>query len=277
MIACRSVPEQTGNRREGPMTTTDPFTFTTERADRFHTSYATGGLQRQLYAEAFGEEYPAEVDPTSSCTWPVLAVMVRGLRLRPDDLLVDLGCGRGGTGLWLARACSARLIGIDISPRGVAMAVDRAAHFVPEQQATFRVGTFEDTGLPDACADGVVSMDALPFSSDRDAALRELRRILRPGARAVFTGNRLAPSHPKYGVVSTWPERIARAGLTLEHEEAQAGAEERWLRLYDLWERHESELRAEIGDQAIADLLTEARTLKTVIPHLTSTIYTVRA
>ncbi|GAA5084516.1 hypothetical protein HNP84_005401 [Thermocatellispora tengchongensis] len=78
------------------MTTTDPFDFTTERADRFHTSYAAGELQRRLYAEAFADEYPAEVDPTSSCTWSVLAAMLRGLRLGPDEILVDLGSSGGG-------------------------------------------------------------------------------------------------------------------------------------------------------------------------------------
>src|SRR5207302_3350245 len=87
-----------------------------EPADLFHQARATGGLLAELYAEAFGDEYPDLVDPSSSCTWSVLADMIAGLRLRPGGLLVDLGCGRGGTGLWLARACSARLVGIDLSP-----------------------------------------------------------------------------------------------------------------------------------------------------------------
>ena len=38
-------------------------------------------------------------------------------------------------------------------------------------------------------ADGVVSMDALPFTSDRDKALCELGRIMRPGARAMRREN----------------------------------------------------------------------------------------
>ncbi|MEV0583189.1 methyltransferase domain-containing protein [Nonomuraea sp. NPDC050310] len=259
------------------MPTTDPFTFTTERSDRFHRAYAAGGLQGRLYAEAFGPERPAEVDAASGCTWQVLGEMVKGLRLRPDELLVDLGCGRGGTGLWLARALSARLVGVDVSPEGVAMAAERAAAFVAPGRARFEVGTFESTGLPDACADGVVSMDALPLSPDRTAALRELARILRPGARAVFTSTVLGPSHPGHERIRPWPDSLAEAGLTVENAVRQSGVERAWGRLHALWERDEAELRATIGDQATDDLLAEGRALRPLLDHLVTTIYTVRA
>src|SRR6202011_1576010 len=96
-----------------------PVPVTAAYNDALHAAAAGRGISSRLYAEAFGEEYPAQVDPSSSCTWSVLGEMVKRLRLRPDGLLVDLGCGRGGTGLWLARAFSARLIGLDISAEAV--------------------------------------------------------------------------------------------------------------------------------------------------------------
>jgi ubiquinone/menaquinone biosynthesis C-methylase UbiE len=248
-----------------------------EHADSFHAARATGGLQAQLVAQAFGDEYPAEVEPSSSCTWSVLGEMVGRLRLRPDDLLVDLGCGRGGTGLWLARAFSARLIGLDFSPVAIELANARAADFVPEGRATFQVGTFEQTGLPDACADGAISMDALPFTADRDAALREMARILRPGARAVFTIATKLPDHPRYDPQEpTWYERISRAGFQVENEVDRPEEIELWLRLYDLWERHEAELRAEIGDEATEQVLAEAASARQSVPYRTASLITVR-
>ena len=249
-----------------------------EDADRFHAARATGGLHLRLVAEAFGQEYPAQVEPSSSCTWTVLGEMVRRLRLRPDDLLVDLGCGRGGTGLWLARALTARLVGVDLSPVGVELATARAADFLPEGRARFQVGTFDRTGLPDACADGVISMDALPFAPDRDAALRELARILRPGARAVFTCGEKLPSHPRYDPDEPrWRDRATEAGLRVESEQERSEEAALWLRLYDRWEQHEAELRAEIGDEATEQVLIEARHARPALPHHRSLLVTVRA
>jgi SAM-dependent methyltransferase len=249
-----------------------------EHADRFHAARAESGLHSDLVAQAFGDEYPAQVEPSSSCTWSVLAEMVRRLRLRPDELLVDLGCGRGGTGLWLARAFSARLIGVDFSPVAIKLAQARAADFLPEGRADFRIGTFEQTGLPDACAHGVVSMDALPFAKDRDAAFRELARILRPGARAVFTVAEALPGHPRYNPQGPGlRDRIARAGLEIEYELERPEETGLWLRLYDLWEQHEAELRAEIGDEATEQVLIEANGARPHMDDHRSLLLTVRA
>jgi SAM-dependent methyltransferase len=210
-------------------------------------------LMRRLTEEAYGADSPGEVDPFSSCTWWTLGQFVAALRLRPGSTLVDLGCGRGGVGLWLARACACDVIGVDISPSGVAHAARRAAEFVPDGRARFQVGTFDATGLPDACADGAVSMDALPFAPDRAVALTEVRRILRPGGRLAFTG----VNNPAKG--QAWEPLLAGAGLRLVDRLPVKGWADRWLALYALWLAHEDELRAEVGEAAAEALLREAR------------------
>lgn len=261
-----------------PGTGDDEDSGETAAIDRFHDTHAEGGLQSHLWAMAFGGQHPAEVDPSSSCTWAVLGHMVAGLRLRPDAVLVDLGCGRGGVGLWLARAFSAYLIGIDRSPRGLEIAAGRAPSFLPEGRARFQKGTFERTGLPESCADGAVSMDALPFAPDRDAALRELGRILRPGARAVFTGIDKHAEHPRYDPgAPSWQERIARSGLDLIEQRERPEEPGLWIRLYELWEKHEAQLRAEIGEDAAEDLLTEARKNKPIMKYRRALLLTVSA
>ncbi|WP_375792265.1 class I SAM-dependent methyltransferase [Streptomyces rhizosphaericus] len=204
--------------------------------------------------------------------------MLRALRLRPDDLLVDLGCGRGGPGLWLARATSARLVGVDHSQQAIEIATVRATSFVPNGMARFQIGTFEDTGLPDSCANGVVSMDALPWASDRDAALRELRRILRPRARAVFTGSDRLPGHPTFASETpTWRDRILDAGLEIELDLERTEAGPQWQRLYEAWQEHEAEMRADIGDIQTENMLEEARTVGPLLPYMRLGLFVVRA
>ena len=173
-----------------------------------------------------------------SCTRSLLAHILEMLALRPGDLLVDLGCGRGGPGLWLVRETGARLVGLDFSPKGIALATRTAERFALPTPAQFRVASFDATGLPDASADGVVSVDGLPFAPDRDAALRELRRVLRPGARAVFTAAKPADDQPKSSGTGAWPDRVAGAGLELDHDEPRPDVPSFWLRLYRVASLH---------------------------------------
>jgi ubiquinone/menaquinone biosynthesis C-methylase UbiE len=196
------------------------------------------------------------VQPFSSCCWWLLGQLVTGLRLRPDDTLVDLGCGRGGPGLWLARALSTQLVALDFSPEAVELTAARAQSFLPADRATFQVGTFDATGLPPATAHGVVSIDALPFAPDRDAAVAEARRILAPGGRLVFTAGQRHEIEP--GSNSNWERRLTDAGFEIETRTVHPCHHEHWRRLYALWQEHADGLRRELGEDVTAELLAEA-------------------
>jgi ubiquinone/menaquinone biosynthesis C-methylase UbiE len=223
-----------------------------EDYDAAHAAVHRSALMRRLWSEAFGDEYPAEVAPFSSCTWWLLGRLVAALRLRPGGRLVDLGCGRGGPGLWLARALSASLIGIDFSRVAVELAAERVPEFVGPGRAEFRQATFERTGLPGASVDGAVSVDALPFATDRVAALAEARRILVPGGRFALTA-RVSP-----GGVGDWPAMAGSVGLDVEDQLDIPRDDEHWRRLHASWLAHESELRAELGDRTAGNLIVEA-------------------
>ena len=77
--------------------------------DEVHAATAKSTLLRELAVLAYGDEYPAEVAPTGMTTWWILGRRVAGLRVGPRERLVDLACGSGGPGLWLARAAGADL------------------------------------------------------------------------------------------------------------------------------------------------------------------------
>ena len=113
--------------------------------------------------------------------------MAHLLAIGPGSILVDLGSGRGGPGLWLARATGADLIGIDLSTKGIAQATQRIPEFGLVGHARYLQGNLCATGLPDQSCDAAVSIDVLVFIQDQSAVMREVARILRPGAPFVFT------------------------------------------------------------------------------------------
>src|SRR4051794_1606455 len=136
---------------------------------------------RTTFGAVLDPDLPAEVEPFSFVPVDGLRELAAALRLGRGDVLVDLACGRGGPGMWVARETGAVLVGVDGSAVGVAQAAARAGLFGLEETARFVVGDLAATGLPDACADGVMSVDAIQFASDPVACAREVLRVLRPG------------------------------------------------------------------------------------------------
>ncbi|MGW3957093.1 class I SAM-dependent methyltransferase [Streptomyces sp. NPDC004752] len=239
--------------------------------DTWHTARAAGApLVARLYAEAMGERYPYEVAANSSCEWPLLGLLVTRLRLTSGQLLVDAGCGTGGVGLWLARALSVRLVGIDLATAAITQATARTTGFVPVDRAVFRVALLEATGLPDGCAHAVVCVDTLGFATDRARALRELGRVLAPGGRLALTRAVRRDADLDF-------EHHARAaGLVLEHVDERPDEPATWERVFRLWIRHADTLKRELGDaEAQIMLATATRTLP-LLPGRRAVLLTLR-
>jgi ubiquinone/menaquinone biosynthesis C-methylase UbiE len=217
-------------------------------------------LLPELWVRAVGDEYPAPLRVFSPTTWTDLHRVVDALALRPDQVLVDLGCGEGGPGLWLAARAGARLIGVDFSGYALASAARRAGGFLPDGRARFVRGTLAATGLADASVNAVCSFYAFIFCTDKLAGLVEPRRILRPGGRiALLVSEVLDPAEAGPSRVADYRPLVRAAGLDLLAHEEKAGARERMQRLYALWLEHADELCADVGDEAAAALVEEAR------------------
>jgi len=228
--------------------------------DQMWTRLRADPLLDELNAAACGAEYPQDVTVFGSCTRTILDLALAGLNLGAADTLIDLGCGLGGPGRWLARQSGANVAGVDLSQAAIDGAQVAAAGYLRPGQYEYRLGTITSTGLPDGSADGLVSIDALPMATDRAAALSEVRRVLRPGARAVFTcaewhGDQPLP-HPR--MATKWAPLIADAGLVLVDQFIDAGKQDRQLRMYKLWLEHRTDLAERFGPTGLS-LLEEAR------------------
>jgi ubiquinone/menaquinone biosynthesis C-methylase UbiE len=124
----------------------------------------------------------------------------------------------------------------------------------------FRIGLFEEPGLGDQSVDAVVSVDALPFAVDVDAALKEIHRILRPGGRLVFTAREARPGSERAEKLGpAWSRVLAGNGFRLINVKQRNGVSSLWRAVYDQWIENEQALRDELPDEIVDQLLAEVR------------------
>ncbi|ACO47098.2 methyltransferase domain-containing protein [Deinococcus deserti] len=107
-------------------------------------------------------------------------------RVEPADKVLDVASGTGTVALELAARVgpSGQVVGTDLAPQMVEQARARA-----EGTAGLRFELADATALhyPDASFDHVVCASGLFFMPDMGAALREWRRVLRPGGTVTFS------------------------------------------------------------------------------------------
>ena len=102
-------------------------------------------------------------------------------RLRSGQRLLDVGCGPGTVTGGLARAVAPGLVtGLDAAPDVLATAREHAAE-TGLANLEFVEGDVYDLNYPDDTLDIVYANQLLQHLSDPVAALREMRRVLRPG------------------------------------------------------------------------------------------------
>src|SRR5258708_2372666 len=104
--------------------------------------------------------------------------------LRPGERVVDVGSGGGIDSLIAANMVgqSGRVIGVDMTPAMLAKARTSASS-ADITNVEFREGFGESLPVEDGWADVVISNGVLNLMPDKDAALREMARVLKPGGR----------------------------------------------------------------------------------------------
>jgi ubiquinone/menaquinone biosynthesis C-methylase UbiE len=114
----------------------------------------------------------------------VQAAMMALVSPAPGDQVLDIACGTGLVAFDAARAVGpdGYVLGVDLSGRMVGFAEARAKELNLSSCRFARMDA-ESLDLPDARFDVVLCAFGLMYMPNPDRALREMRRVLRPGGR----------------------------------------------------------------------------------------------
>lgn len=126
------------------------------------------------------ERYERDLVPALFEQWTGVLLDLAGVG--PGDRVLDLACGTGVVARAAARRVEpgGRVCGVDINQDMLTIARRAEADIEWHQADASR------TGLADASFDAAFCQQGLQFFSDPLAAVRELRRVLAPGGRAVI-------------------------------------------------------------------------------------------
>ena len=164
--------------------------------------YSTGGLQHRI-DEAFRSNGLDPENLTPQDLAPIEHMHTGGqeatrraiseLRVQPGDLVLDIGCGIGGTAREVAREYGAFCAGVDLVPEFVDMANELSRRVGLDDKTKFLESSALKLPMQDEMFDGVSIMHLGMNVADKPRMLAEAFRVLKPGKRMVLCEIMLGP------------------------------------------------------------------------------------
>lgn len=183
-------------------------------------------VQRQ-----FGAQASAYLGSAVHAQGPEFAELRAAVAACPGARVLDLGCGAGHVSYQVAPLAGA-VVACDLAPEMLALVAATARERGLDNIAVAQ-GAAERLPFPDAHFDLVFSRYSAHHWNDVGLALREVRRVLKPGGRAAFVDLAGAPrplldthlqtvevlrdpSHVRDYTPAEWLTLVAQAGLNPE-------------------------------------------------------------
>jgi SAM-dependent methyltransferase len=112
--------------------------------------------------------------------------LLKKIQLPSDALVLDAGCGIGGSSRLLARQFKARVIGIDLADKFIKAATFLTQCTKLEKTTTFQQGSILDMPFEDNTFDGILCQHVLMNIENKSVAVKEFFRVLKPEGKLIL-------------------------------------------------------------------------------------------
>jgi ubiquinone/menaquinone biosynthesis C-methylase UbiE len=181
----------------------------------------TSSAHTQVVQRQFGEQAAAYLSSSVHAQGAEFALLQAQVAGRGDARVLDLGCGAGHVSFHVASAV-AQVIAYDLSQQMLDVVAAAASERGLDNVSTVR-GAAESLPFDDAEFDFVFSRYSAHHWSDLGLALREVRRVLKPGGLAAFI-DVMSPGSP---LLDTYLQSVEVLRDTSHVRDYSAGE---WLR-----------------------------------------------
>lgn len=104
-----------------------------------------------------------------------------------DSNVLDIASGKGTTAFFLSQQYGCRMVGIDLSPKLVSLAQNKAKATGLSRDVEFILGDAESLPFKDSTFNTVISECSFSLLTNKEKAASEFHRVLRPGGKLVIT------------------------------------------------------------------------------------------
>lgn len=125
---------------------------------------------------------------------PATVELADGLPVKPNDHLVDIGCGLGGPARYMAKRFQCRVSGVDITPPFVEAGNKLSSLTGMQSQVRIELGDGQRLPYADQQFDGGYTQHVTMNVPDRAKFFSEAFRVLKPGAFFALTEHGLGPT-----------------------------------------------------------------------------------
>lgn len=107
------------------------------------------------------------------------------LGIDSSDVVLDAGCGVGGTSISIAERYGSKVVGIGLVKKQNDSAVNNAKKRKVDSLVTFEEKDFNKTGFPDRSFTKIFAIESACHSENKQEFIKEAYRLLKPGGKLV--------------------------------------------------------------------------------------------